>query len=840
MVNWIASSEKFRTIYCDTTETAKLETLKLQSHNLIFAKQKFCGLLLSVAVSLIALAALPSSVDAQWIEIQDISRPLVENEPFDLLFLQTKGVVLKIVPLREPPGNPLPRNGSLIFEYFADSDGLLTVPYSEVRDYKTFQELLVDEAKAWMAEDKYAPAFRNLLWVYDRGGKSDATVNELLRTCLFQDGANAYKNGNFELALSIFEDIYARDPNFKPPGIDQKLIDVVMSCYDKIISKSFKEKNYSTVNVTLEAVEKNYPDDFEPIAKRWRRRFLEKSDELINQSQKFSTQGQGRQAHMAARQAAQITPGRPEVERQNEDVLNQHPLIVVGVEQPASDANPIRSEHWGARRVGRLTQRTIVELTGVTEEGGKYKFLNGLLERKDEDGYEYQFTIEPEMAAFGAPSTTSFEIASRLGDLANPASNAYNEDWAKVVDKIAIDNESQVTVTLRRAFVRPEALIDMTYQRPTDDGQPIQDGVYVLTETNNEFSTFDLNPQLVVNDGQQHPVVIEQRFDLATDAVSELLAGNIDMVDRVPVSDLSRLKRKPGVQARAYLIPTIHLLLPKIRGDLEKDTRFRRGLSHAIDRQTILRNICGGQLVNGCEVISGPLPIGTEENDQISYGYNFKTRPPAFNLKLGQVLVKLSLLPQRRAEPAPTPAPTPADGEGGEGEGGDDTKTFLKAAKPPSLVLAHPRSSTASAACYAIADAWNKAGVPTTTRQLESADSYPPDDNWDLLYMEVAMEEPLADITRLIGATGFVTEVSAPVDQTLAALGTSQTWQGGCAMLRQLHQQVATDMSIIPLWQIKEHFAYRTTVRNVGRDLIHLYQNIERWRIDIRPEEETE
>ena len=102
------------------------------------------------------------------------------------------------------------------------------------------------------------------------------------------------------------------------------------------------------------------------------------------------------------------------------------------------------------------------------------------------------------------------------------------------------------------------------------------------------------------------------------------------------------------------------------------------------------------------------------------------------------------------------------------------------------------------------------------------------------------MEEPLADITGLIGATGFATEVSAPVDQTLAALGTSQTWQSACAMLRQLHQQVATDMSIIPLWQIKEHFAYRTTVRNVGRDLIHLYQNIERWRIDIRPEEEAE
>lgn len=799
-----------------------METLKLQSHNLNFVKQHLFSLLIALLAS---LTSLPATANAQWIEIKDISRPLVENEPFDLIFLQTEGVILKIVPLRQPPEDPLPQGGNLVFEYFSDSEGLLTVPFSEIRDYKTYKELLVDEAQAWMAEDKYGLAFRNLLWIYDHGGKEDSRVVQLLRTCLFQDGATAYKNGNYELALSIFEDIYARDPNFQPPGINQKLIDVVMSCYDKIISNSFDKEKYSTINVTLESVEKNYPDAFEPIAERWRNRFIEKSDDLIAQSKEFSANGKGREAHMASRKASQITPGRAEVERQSEDVLNQHPLIVVGVEQPASDANPNRFEHWGARRVGRLTQRTVVELAGVTEEGGKYKFLNGLLNRKDDDGFEYQFTIDPQMAAFGAPETTTFEIASRLGDLADPNSDAYNEDWAKVVDKIAIDNESQVTVTLRRAFVRPEALIDMTYQKTNSNGQPVQDGVYVLTMQDSDFSTFDLNPNLSADDGQQHPVVIEHRFDLGTDAVTELLNGNIDMVDRVPVSDLSRLKRKPGVQARAYMIPTVHLLLPKIRGDLEKDTGFRRGLSHAIDRQTILRNICGGQVVNGCEVISGPLPIGTEENDQISYGYNFKTRPPSFNTKLGQVLVQLSLLPKKRKPPA---------------EGDADPEKFLKSTKVPSLVIAHPRSSTASTACFAIADAWNKAGVPTTTRKLDPDESYPADDNWDLLYLEVAMEEPLADITRLIGATGFATEVSAPVDQTLAALGTSQTWQGACAMLRQLHQQVATDMSIIPLWQIKEHFAYRTTVRNVGRDLIHLYQNIERWRIDIRPEEETE
>ena len=104
----MASNAKYENTYCYTTETAKLKTLKRQSHNLIFDTQKVLSLPLKMAASLIALMLMPIAADAQWIEMQDISRPLVENEPFDLLFLQTEGVVLKIVPLREPPEDPIP------------------------------------------------------------------------------------------------------------------------------------------------------------------------------------------------------------------------------------------------------------------------------------------------------------------------------------------------------------------------------------------------------------------------------------------------------------------------------------------------------------------------------------------------------------------------------------------------------------------------------------------------------------------------------------------------------------------------------------------------------------
>ena len=80
------------------------------------------------------------------------------------------------------------------------------------------------------------------------------------------------------------------------------------------------------------------------------------------------------------------------------------------------------------------------------------------------------------------------------------------------------------------------------------------------------------------------------------------------MVDRVPIADLKRLKATPDIKVRSYILPTVHMLIPKIRGQLAKDPNFRNGLSHAIDRNLLVKDvICGGEEVDGCDVISGPL-----------------------------------------------------------------------------------------------------------------------------------------------------------------------------------------------------------------------------------------
>jgi len=102
-----------------------------------------------------------------------------------------------------------------------------------------------------------------------------------------------------------------------------------------------------------------------------------------------------------------------------------------------------------------------------------------------------------------------------------------------------------------------------------------------------------------------------------------------------------------------------------------------------------------------------------------------------------------------------------------------------------------------------------------------------------VLYVEAAIEEPLTDATRIMGTHGIAKVVSSPVDQSLQKLGYTESWQDASRTLRRIHRQVSNDLSVIPMYQIKEHFAFRKNVYGLGRDLIHLYQNIGRWKVDL-------
>ncbi|QEG20632.1 ABC transporter substrate-binding protein [Mariniblastus fucicola] len=757
-----------------------------------------------------------ASLQAQVIEKDgDWPSPLMDEEPFDVLYLDDRSdnAIIKIVPV-ENLDLPFPEEGNLRFEYREDSEFVLQVPYRHIESYVTFNELLLEEAEDFLRDNQYAPALRNLLYAYDHGAANDPDVRRRLQSCLFKDAVANYSDGNYELALSIFEDLYRKDPDFRVPGINASLKKTIQSCYDGMLEKRFERGDAEYIKSALDGIEKQYGEVMEDFVASWRQKFLDKAKQVLRDARKAAAEGDGRQAHYLSRLAERIQPGMKETRDVQVEITKQYPLIIVAVNQPAGDANPNRLDHWGSRRVGRLTQRTMIELTGLSDEGGRYQFLNGRFERTDDLGMEYAFIFDEKPDPL-LPYSSPNQVASRLLDHANSYSPNYLPAWAKILGSVSVDGADRVAIQLRRPFVRPSALARFQYANREEDGQPIQDGVYAMTSKRGKEATFEFNERYPRESQKQYPVVIEEYYRASSDAVDALIRGEVDIVDRPALSDIPKLRKAPGIEVRAYAIPTVHFLVPKVRGEYEGSVQLIRALSTGINREGIVNDVFGGEDIDGCEPLSGPFPIGSDEYDQVSYGYDMKVKSLPYQQRLSMVLSHMANTTK--------------------------TKKFPKGrSAPPTIVLAHPSGSLATAACEKIKQSWEESGIATTLRPLAKEISFPEDDNWDMLYVEAAIEEPLTDATRIMGTYGIAKDVSSPVDQSLQKLGYAESWQDASRTLRRIHRQVSNDLSIIPMYQIKEHFAFRKNVYGLGRDLIHLYQNIRRWRIEGYASEQKE
>lgn len=767
------------------------------------------------------------------LEISPATNQLVDKTPFDRIYLDEFNdfVTMDIVPPEKIPPRPLPKNGMLVFEWVEDNEYMLDVPWGNVLEYKTFNDLLLEETDLLLKEKDYARAFRNLLFVYDHGGEGDKALEKQLQRILVLDGKQNFEQKNYSLALSIFEDVYQRGVK----RIDQiQPIVMIMRGYDLMVEKRFNKGEYEGVRAVLDAVERRYGDEVKPLRERWTKRLTDTNHQFIAQAKEAMTNGNAKSAHAAARKAIYALPNDPASSQLLNSIIEQFPLVYVGVSQSSPNGgDPTNTANWADRRMGRLTQRTIVEFDGLSDEGGRYRFLNGTLQRMDDDGLNYQFQISNENQEFGVPPVTAFQISQQLLDRADPSSPLYFEPWAKVAGTIAIDNPTTVSFRLRIPFVRPEALLQVPYERPNDAGEPVQNGPYVVTRHDDDITAFARNPIYKVDPEAQYPEVVETNFDNPSEAVDALIKGDIDVIDRVPIQDLRKLSRNPNVQLRKYIVPTVHMLIPNNRNDFTRNFDFRNGLLRGINRELIMKDsIAAGREVSGCEVVNGPFPIGTEDNDQIGYAYNPKVPQVNYDKILASVLVRVvqRQLEDRAKEERAAERAEKQQAEGAPPADEVNQDQVIKI-EFPELVLAFPKGEIPRVACTAIARMWRELGLKVKLRELPEGQTAPEDDEFDFLYVEIAMSEPLTDIESLFGNQGIASNLSAPVLQLVRKLSYSTSWQVAGRNLRQMHRQVLNNVSIIPLYQIQEYFAYRKNVKHLGRDLVNLYENIDQWEV---------
>ncbi len=740
---------------------------------------------------------------------------LVEREPFDRLYLDefNKFATLDIVPLLNPPSRPLPREGGLIFDLPEDSLNQYIVPWANVINYKTYNELLLEHADEMVAKNEFARAFRSLMRVYDREGGRNSAIVSRIRSVMLMDAKAAYDRADYDIALSIFEEVYRQDPGFRIPGENLRSIDLILDCHERAIKQRIEQGLYDGARASLVSLADRYGPPARGLISRIREMLTTLYDnEIAQAAAAFETQ-QPRAARLAALKAREILPERPEAVEWLNRILEEFPLVFVGVSQPALRPDPNRLEDWASRRVGRLTQRRIVELTGLSEEGGKYEFLNGRLYPLDNIGMSYRFEIDPEKRAFAVPGITANQLAYRLLRHAdpNPENPHYREAWAKILGTVAIVDERRVDIRLKIPFVKPEALLHFPYTDQLTE-EETWDGPYTMVSGDDHTNVFRVNTRYAGDPGGQYPEIVEFLFDSPSAAVDALIRGEIDLVDRITPIDLPRLRRNANIEVRSYMVPTVHMLCINQRNEFSQTLVFRSGLYRGINRELILQNmLMGGRTENGCDVIDGPFPIGMAGNDQISYAYDMRVMPIPYSDVIARVMVAacVEMLRNKLIE-----------------SGVKDPVVEV-----PELVLAYPAGEVATVACTAIAAQWAAIGVKTKLRPLPPGVTIPEDDDYDLLYTEMMMNEPLVEASFLFGPQGLVRKISAPSEQTMRAVSFSRSWRDASLNLRQMHRQLLNDVSVIPLYQMREFYAYRNHVGDTGRDLIYLYQHVDKWRM---------
>ena len=162
-------------------------------------------------------------------------------------------------------------------------------------------------------------------------------------------------------------------------------------------------------------------------------------------------------------------------------------------------------------------------------------------------------------------------------------------------------------------------------------------------------------------------------------------------------------------------------------------------------------------------------------------------------------------------------------------------KKFVKPKPPPipPLVLAYPPDEIARAACALIQLQLRMVGIEVELRQLDGRLARPcarqcstcstwnwrPGSRWSMPTGCSAPAAPSAPCGALHG----------PVPA--ASSTTRRTGARSASVLRRIHRICYDDVTIIPLWQLLDHFAvHRAGLEGAGGKAVSLYQGVEQWR----------
>ena len=748
-------------------------------------------------------------------------QPLYEREPYDIVYLDdvNQNAELIVEPLRSLDGrvpDPLPTSGVLEVTFVDQPQEVFDVEWSHIVKIELFESLIIKQGNHIVAQasqlargQKYDEAqakFDEAYWYFEyvsRRAPHNPRLNASVENFLMKNAAVSFSMGNYTDALSILGELENRNPTRRGLSASQRRV------VDSVFKQFVKERSFRQAREILFRW-KNSPDA------RWQEFVTTRQSQLtavaerqIQQAEQFLSEQKYRPARQALQRAIDVAPEVPGAAEISRQLMEQYPVVTVGVSQPAMEGVAASLHRWSATRVARLLSRRLIEFDGPSAQGGDYTCPWGTL-RTSDDGTSLQLNLRSASAETSALDT--YIVTRRLFDLADPWSPNYQTTWASILNSIDVNDGLTLNVQLNNTFVKPEALLQAS---PLGWGKISGDvlvGPYRIGAKTQEETVFVSQVKFGLSKKSQPEQIIEKWIQGSVGV--KLRLGEVDVVDRLNPIDVPQLREQEGIVVQRYDVPTVHVLLPNTqKNPFLAHVLFRKALVYGINRELILKQmILGGTELEGCQVLSGPFPAGFSQDDPLGYAYHPQIKPLPYHQAMARILSAVavkSVTDHAVKSNIPVPELTP-------------------------LVLAHADSEMARLACQVIADQLKTIEIPCELRPLPPGGSRLEDDI-DLLYTEWSITEPVVDVGQIFGDGGLVKTSSAYLKHTVRQLNQISNWVEARELLNRIHQIVHHEATVIPLWQVTEHLAYHERLQGLEGSSVHLYQNVENWRVAAGP-----
>ncbi|MEY4179194.1 MAG: hypothetical protein RLY70_2768 [Planctomycetota bacterium] len=783
----------------------------------------------------------------------EIPSRLVDRDPFDRLVLDgaNQNAVIEVFPIPELRGAAkLDRTRPLRVRLISRPTQLYELNWSAVARIESHEEILVAEAEKLTAEKRFEEAFEYLDAIHRRDPRYPG-LRKAVEVYLYLNAGHYFAKERYPEALSLLEELFRLNPSYTHANQTAVLASAIARLIDQIMTRYMAKEDYLNARNMLIRVTNTYGDKQQATVEKWTKQL---SDLAAGYRDKAQELAKGQRYREALPELANMTRVWPRVEGGEalvKEVSERYPLVLVGVQQRAIRRDAELMDDWAARRTGRLVRRRLCEFVGKGPEGGRYESPLGNLEFSD-DGRQITFSLR---AIENADESTinGYSIARRLAALADPADPSYSPAWGSIVSGIAVQDVTQIRIDLRRPHALPPSLLQTSLDGPNrlpasasggaakggaNQGAPangppangappngapangdlpladsLSAGPYYPAEQTAGENRFLANRQYAFYQARQPKELVEKLIDKPDKAINALKRGEIDIYDRIFPADVYRLRNDSTIALGTYAVPTMHMLVPNYAKPFPANKIFRRALLYALNREGIMRSeLLGGGSLPGCVAISGPFPAGTGASDPLAYAYDERIAPRSYDPRLGLTLVKLAATElANQAKKANQPEP-----------------------KLETIVIGYPPTEVARIAIQAIGMQLEVIKLKVELKELPLDKLSDPDGTCDFVYRELAVNEPLADAPKLLGVKGLFAESSPYVGLALRRLEATGNWQDASLALKDLHRITYDDVTVLPLWQLAEYYAYRKWLRGVGDQIVSLYQNVENWQIAPR------